>query len=222
MNILLVEDETAIAAPLASLLRGEGWRVDVCGRVDEALARLEESGFDAALVDLGLPDGDGAEVCHAVRGAWDTAVIILTARGDEASVVRGLEQGADDYVTKPFRSRELISRLRAVQRRRSPSPARLGSLLIDRQAAQVRREGRVLPLTAQEYRLLLAFAAHPGQLLERGSLLQALWDQGGSFVNDNTLTVTVKRLREKIDGPGAPRIATVRGMGYRLEVDGDA
>lgn len=222
MNILLVEDETAIAAPLASLLRGEGWRVDVCGRVDEALARLEESGFDAALVDLGLPDGDGAEVCHAVRGAGDTAVIILTARGDEASVVRGLEQGADDYVTKPFRSRELISRLRAVQRRRSPSPARLGSLLIDRQAAQVRREGRVLPLTAQEYRLLLAFAAHPGQLLERGSLLQALWDQGGSFVNDNTLTVTVKRLREKIDGPGAPRIATVRGMGYRLEVDGDA
>lgn len=222
MNILLVEDETAIAAPLASLLRGEGWRVDVCGRVDEALARLEESGFDAALVDLGLPDGDGAEVCHAVRGAGDTAVIILTARGDEASVVRGLEQGADDYVTKPFRSRELISRLRAVQRRRSPSPARLGSLLIDRQAAQVRREGRVLPLTAQEYRLLLAFAAHPGQLLERGSLLQALWDQGGSFVNDNTLTVTVKRLREKIDGPGAPRIATVRGMGYRLEVEGDA
>ena len=222
MNILLVEDETAIAAPLASLLRGEGWRVDVCGRVDEALARLEESGFDAALVDLGLPDGDGAEVCHAVRGAGDTAVIILTARGDAASVVRGREQGADDYVTKPFRSRELISRLRAVQRRRSPSPARLGSLLIDRQAAQVRREGRVLPLTAQEYRLLLAFAAHPGQLLERGSLLQALWDQGGSFVNDNTLTVTVKRLREKIDGPGAPRIATVRGMGYRLEVDGDA
>ena len=222
MNILLVEDETAIAAPLASLLRGEGWRVDVCGRVDEALARLEESGFDAALVDLGLPDGDGAEVCRAVRCAGDAAVIILTARGDEASVVRGLEQGADDYVTKPFRSRELISRLRAVQRRRSPSPARLGSLLIDRQAAQVRREGRVLPLTAQEYRLLLAFAAHPGQLLERGSLLQALWDQGGSFVNDNTLTVTVKRLREKIDGPGAPRIATVRGMGYRLEVDGDA
>lgn len=222
MNILLVEDETAIAAPLASLLRGEGWRVDVCGRVDEALARLEKNRFDAALVDLGLPDGDGAEVCRAVRCAGDAAVIILTARGDEASVVRGLEQGADDYVTKPFRSRELISRLRAVQRRRSPSPARLGSLLIDRQAAQVRREGRVLALTAQEYRLLLAFAAHPGQLLERGSLLQALWDQGGSFVNDNTLTVTVKRLREKIDGPGAPRIATVRGMGYRLEVDGDA
>lgn len=222
MNILLVEDETAIAAPLASLLRGEGWQVDVCGRVDEALARLERNRFDAALVDLGLPDGDGAEVCRAVRCAGDAAVIILTARGDEASVVRGLEQGADDYVTKPFRSRELISRLRAVQRRRSPSPARLGSLLIDRQAAQVRREGRVLALTAQEYRLLLAFAAHPGQLLERGSLLQALWDQGGSFVNDNTLTVTVKRLREKIDGPGAPRIATVRGMGYRLEVDGDA
>ena len=222
MNILLVEDETAIAAPLASLLRGEGWRVDVCGRVDEALARLERNRFDAALVDLGLPDGDGAEVCRAVRRAGDAAVIILTARGDEASVLRGLEQGADDYVTKPFRGRELISRLRAVQRRRSPSPARLGSLLIDRQAAQVRREGRVLALTAQEYRLLLAFAAHPGQLLERGSLLQALWDQGGSFVNDNTLTVTVKRLREKIDGPGAPRIATVRGMGYRLEVDGDA
>ncbi|WP_341479927.1 response regulator transcription factor [Anaerofilum hominis] len=222
MEILLVEDEAAIAAPLASLLRAEGWRVAVCGTVRAALAQLEDGRPDAVLVDLGLPDGDGAEVCRAARRAGDASVVILTARGDEASVVRGLEQGADDYVTKPFRSRELISRLRAVQRRRSPAADRLGSLQIDRQAAQVRREGRLLPLTAQEYRLLMVFAAHPGQLLERGRLLQALWDQGGSFVNDNTLTVTVKRLREKIDGPGAPRIATVRGMGYRLEVEEDA
>lgn len=222
MRLLLVEDEDAIARPLALLLEGEGWQVDRCAGVGAALARLEELCFDAAVIDLGLPDGDGLTVCRAARRAGEPAIVVLTARAEESSAVASLDAGADDYIIKPFRARELISRLRAILRRRGGAVHRLGALELDTRAAQVRCGGELLLLTAQEYRLLLFFAAHPGQLLTRDQLLAALWDQGGSFVNDNTLTVTVKRLREKLSAPGMPQIVTVRGMGYRLEVDRDA
>ena len=222
MRLLLVEDEDAIARPLSLLLVGEGWQVDRCAGVGAALEKLEQVYFDAAVIDLGLPDGDGLTVCRAARGAGQPAIVVLTARADEASAVASLDAGADDYIIKPFRARELISRLRAILRRRGSAVRRLGALELDTRAAQVRCGGELLLLTAQEYRLLLFFAAHPGQLLTRDQLLAALWDQGGSFVNDNTLTVTVKRLREKLSSPGAPQIVTVRGMGYRLEVNGDA
>lgn len=221
MRVLLVEDEEAIARPLALLLGGEGWQTDRCSTVAAALQKLEQTRFDAAVVDLGLPDGDGMTVCRAARGAGDPAIIVLTARADESSAVASLDAGADDYIIKPFRARELISRLQAILRRRGGAIRRLGALELDVRAAQVRCGGSLLLLTAQEYRLLLFFASHPGQLLTRDKLLAALWDQGGSFVNDNTLTVTVKRLREKLSAPGAPQIVTVRGMGYRLEVDAD-
>ena len=222
MRLLLVEDEDAIARPLSLLLEGEGWQVDRCAGVGSALARLEELRFDAAVIDLGLPDGDGLTVCRAARRAGEPAIVVLTARAEESSAVASLDAGADDYIIKPFRARELISRLRAILRRRGGAVHRLGALELDTRAAQVRCGGELLLLTAQEYRLLLFFAAHPGQLLTRDQLLAALWDQGGSFVNDNTLTVTVKRLREKLSAPGMPQIVTVRGMGYRLEVDRDA
>ena len=221
MRLLLVEDEDAIARPLALLLQGEGWQVDRCAGVGPALALLGQAQFDAAVIDLGLPDGDGLAVCRAARAAGEPAVIVLTARAEESSAVASLDAGADDYIVKPFRARELISRLGAILRRRGGTVYRLGTLELDALAAQVRCGGELLFLTAQEYRLLLFFAAHPGQLLTRDQLLSALWDQGGSFVNDNTLTVTVKRLREKLAAPNAPRIVTVRGMGYRLEVDAD-
>ena len=221
MRVLLVEDEEAIARPLALLLGGEGWRTDRCATVAAALEQLEQNRFDAAVIDLGLPDGDGITVCQAARGRGNPAIIVLTARSDETSAVASLDAGADDYIVKPFRARELISRLQAILRRRGGEVRQLGSLVLDTRAAQLCCGGAPLPLTAQEYRLLLFFAAHPGQLLTRDQLLAALWDQGGSFVNDNTLTVTVKRLREKLSVPGAPRIVTVRGMGYRLEVDAD-
>lgn len=217
MRLLIVEDEETIARPLARLLCTEGWKVELAFTAAEALAHLKEGPLDAVLIDLGLPDQSGHEVCRAVREVSDAAILILTARSDEDSVVRALEEGADDYVVKPFRARELASRLRAVQRRRGVKKQYcFGTLCIDAGAAQVLENGVPLTLTAQEYRLLLLFAANPGQVLERGALLQALWDCGGNFVNDNTLTVTVKRLREKL-GKQGDRITTVRGIGYRWE-----
>lgn len=217
MHVLLVEDEEIIARPLASLLRAEGWTVEAVPTAAQARERIAQRAFDAALIDLGLPDGSGYEVCRAVRKAGDAAVIILTARSDEDSVVCALEEGADDYVAKPFRARELVSRLRAVLRRRGAKREyRFGALAIDAQAAQVTVNGTPVALTAQEYRLLLLLVSHAGRVWERGQLLQALWDDGGAFVEDNTLTVTVKRLREKLGAEGA-RIATVRGIGYRWE-----
>lgn len=217
MNVLLVEDEESIALPLATLLRAEGWAIETAGSVGAARALLDRCAFDAALIDLGLPDGSGYEVCRAVRTAGNAAVIMLTARSDEDSVVRALEEGADDYVAKPFRARELVSRLRAVLRRRGAGERqRFGGLCIDARAAQVTLNGAALALTAQEYRLLLHLTSQPGRVWERGQLLQALWDDGGAFVEDNTLSVTIKRLREKLGSEGA-RITTVRGIGYRWE-----
>ena len=217
MHVLLVEDEEIIARPLASLLRAEGWTVETAPTAAQARERIVQRAFDAALIDLGLPDGSGYEVCRTVRQAGDAAVIILTARSDEDSVVRALEEGADDYVAKPFRARELVSRLRAVLRRRGAKREYcFGALAVDAQAAQVTVNGTPVALTAQEYRLLLLLVSHAGRVWERGQLLQALWDDGGAFVEDNTLTVTVKRLREKLGAEGA-RIATVRGIGYRWE-----
>lgn len=163
---------------------------------------------------------------RAVRAAGDAAILILTARTDEWSAVQSLEGGADDYIEKPLRARELIARLRAVQRRRAHTErCTCRGLVVDTRTMQASLNGAPLDLTAQEYRLLRIFLTHAGQVLERGQLLQLLWDQGGNYVNDNTLTVTVKRLREKLNppeqekpGPPAlPFITTVRGVGYRWE-----
>lgn len=217
MNVLLVEDEEAIARPLAILLRAEGWAIETAATATDARELAAARTFDAALIDLGLPDGSGYEVCRAMRMTGDTAIIILTARSDEDSVVCALEEGADDYVAKPFRARELVSRLRAVLRRRGQKQMHTyGALTVDARSAQVAVNGSPVALTAQEYRLLLLLISQPGRVWERGQLLQALWDDSGVFVEDNTLTVTVKRLREKLGTEGV-RIATVRGIGYRWE-----
>lgn len=223
MKILLVEDEMSIALPLEKLLKRETWQVTTASTVSCALEQIEKTQFDAALVDLGLPDGSGEQICRALRDRGDAAILILTARADESSVVYALEQGADDYITKPFRARELISRVKAVLRRRKgPELLSFGTLTVDRRSARVLVRGNQIPLTAQEYRLLLVFLSNPGQILERGQLLQVLWDQEGNFVNDNTLTVTVKRLREKLAGGCGWHIATVRGIGYRWEEEPNA
>lgn len=236
MKILLVEDEPAIREPLARLLTSEGWQVLCAGTQAQALELTETTALDAALIDLGLPDGDGFAVSRAVRAAGDAAILILTARTDEWSAVQSLEGGADDYIEKPFRARELIARLRAVLRRRAQNGTGrylCRGLEVDLRAMQASLDGAPLELTAQEYRLLCIFLTHAGQVLERGQLLQLLWDQGGNYVNDNTLTVTVKRLREKLElpvqgkaappvqgkaaPPDRPFITTVRGVGYRWE-----
>ncbi|MDR0813434.1 MAG: response regulator transcription factor [Oscillospiraceae bacterium] len=219
-RIFLVEDDEAIAKNLTLLLRRENFSVTRAAGQKEALALLDDAKFDLALIDISLPDGNGFAVCTAVKSLAETPVIFLTASGDEASVVTGLNMGADDYITKPFRPMELIARIKTALRKsgNAPSSFELSSLHIDTASGNVRKNGKELFLSALEYRLLLVFLNNRGTIITRNKLLDELWDAAGEFVNDNTLTVYIKRLREKIeDDPANPQIIlTVRGMGYRL------
>lgn len=219
-RIFLVEDDKAIAKNLMLLLGSEGFTVTSAATQKEALAVLEEGKFDLALVDLFLPDGNGFTVCTEIKETQDIPVIFLTASGDEASVVTGLNMGADDYITKPFRPRELIARIKTALRKsgRSPSAFDICGLHVNTTSGIVKKNGAEIFLSALEYRLLLVFISNPQVIITRDRLLNELWDAAGEFVNNNTLTVYIKRLREKIeDDPADPRIIlTVRGTGYRL------
>lgn len=224
-QIFLVEDDKAIAKNLKLLLRSEGFAVMSASSQAEALAVLEQNRFDLALVDLFLPDGNGFTVCTEIKETQDIPVIFLTASGDEASVVTGLNMGADDYITKPFRPRELIARIKTALRRSGHSPAafEICGLHVDTASGVVKKNGSEVFLSALEYRLLLVFISSPQSIITRDRLLNELWDAAGEFVNNNTLTVYIKRLREKVeDDPADPKIIlTVRGTGYRLG-DGNA
>ena len=220
-RILLVEDDGTIVAALTQFLRSEGFSVQSASGQTEALAAIEAAEFDLVLLDVGLKDGNGFSICSAIKQRTKSAVIFLSASGDEYSVVTGLDLGADDYIAKPFRPRELISRIRSVLRRtgRAQSVIELGSVRVDTDRAAATKNGVDLNLSALEYRLLLVFLNHRGVTLSRAKLLEEIWDVAGDFVNDNTLTVYIKRLREKLeDDPQEPQlIRTVRGVGYRLE-----
>lgn len=217
-RIFLVEDDAAISKNLILLLRAEGFAVTHASSQREAVALLAETPFDLALVDISLPDGNGFTVCTEIKGTRDVPVIFLTASGEEASVVTGLNMGADDYIIKPFRPRELIARIKAALRKNTVPVFQTGGLTVDMASGVVKKDGKELFLSALEYRLLLVFLNNPQSILTRDRLLDELWDASGEFVNNNTLTVYIKRLREKIeDDPADPRIIlTVRGTGYRL------
>jgi len=221
-KVLLVEDDKTIVMGLEYTLRQEGYDVIVCYNVAQAEKAVDDSRFDIAILDLSLPDGSGYDICRRIKARGDTPVVFLTACDDEVNVVMGLDMGADDYVTKPFRIRELLSRLRTVLRRAEKTEdakdeLHLGDITINTRQARVWKNSIEILLTALEYRLLLTLAVHPGQVLSRTQLLEGIWDIAGDFVNDNTLTVYVKRLREKIeDDPQNPKlIHTVRGLGYK-------
>lgn len=219
-HILLVEDDMGIALNLKSFLAEEGFMVDVVNGQKEALEWLMDNTCDLALLDISLADGNGFAVCSYIKQNTDTSVIFLTASGDEYSVVSGLDMGADDYISKPFRPRELVSRIRSVLRRagKVQSELTIGDIRIDTARALVTRQGEEIPLSALEYRLFLLLVNNQGILLTRERLLDEIWDAAGEFVNDNTLTVYIKRLREKIEtDPSRPQIIlTVRGMGYKV------
>lgn len=223
--IFLVEDDKAIARNLVLLLQAEGFTVTHASTRSEALGALDGNRFDLALVDISLPDGNGFTVCTEIKEAQDIPVMFLTASGDEASVVTGLNMGADDYITKPFRPRELIARIETALRKsgRSPSNFEICGLHVDMASGIVKKDGNEVFLSPLEYRLLLIFIRNPKSIITRSRLLDELWDAAGEFVNDNTLTVYIKRLREKVEKNSAsPQIIlTVRGRGYRLG-DGDA
>lgn len=219
IQVLLVEDDRAIVDSLGEYLRGEGCAVTSAGGQREAVRLIQSQRFDIALVDVSLPDGSGYGVCAAIKTAGNTPVIFVTASGDEYSVVAGLDMGADDYISKPYRPRELLSRIHSVLRRtgRLQTVMTLGPIRVDPERASVTRDGRELFLSALEYRLLLAFVNNPGQVLPRARLLEEIWDVAGDYVTDNTLTVYIKRLREKLgdDTENPAIIKTVRGLGYK-------
>ena len=221
MRVLFVEDDPSIAMGLEYSLTQEGYDICVCRQVSEALEALDRETFDLCLLDVTLPDGTGYEICRKAKKREETAVIFLTACDDEGNVVMGLDIGADDYITKPFRIRELLSRMKSVLRRYKKTEngvqnLQFGPITISPLQAKVYKNGEELMLTAMEYRLLLTLAQAEGKVLTRNQLLESLWDVGGDYVNDNTLTVYIKRLREKLGEEEL--IHTVRGMGYRLGV----
>ena len=219
-KILLVEDEETIVRTLKDFLRAEGFDVDNTDGQKNALEMLERNDYDLALLDVSLSEGNGFSLCSAIKKEKQLPVIFLTASGDEFSVVTGLDLGADDYIAKPFRPRELVSRINSVLRRcdKSRKFFDIDNVRVDLDKGVVYRNGQDLYLSALEYRLFLAFINSEGRLLTRSRLLEEIWDVAGDFVNDNTLTVYIKRLRDKIENnPAEPRIiVTVRGMGYKL------
>lgn len=219
-QIFLVEDDKAIARNLIRLLHSEGFEVTHAPTRAQALTALAGNHFDLALVDISLPDGNGFTVCTEIKDSQDIPVIFLTASDDEASVVTGLNLGADDYIIKPFRPRELIARIGTALRRsvRPGSVSEIHGVQVDAASGVVKKNGKEIYLSALEYRLLLVFINNPKNIITRDRLLDELWDAAGEFVNNNTLTVYIKRLREKIeDDPTDPQIIlTVRGTGYRL------
>lgn len=223
MKVLLVEDDRAISVGLSYTLEQEGYEVVSAFTAAQAREAMAGQAFDLALMDLMLPDGSGYQLCEEIKRQGDTAVIFLTACDEEINAVMGLDMGGDDYITKPFRVKELLSRIRSVLRRVSrsaPEVVQLGDVSVQPQHARVFKGGEEVALTAMEYRLLLALIRNAGQVFTRAQLLEEIWDVAGDFVNDNTLTVYIKRLREKLeDDPQSPQIIqTVRGLGYKVVV----
>jgi two-component system response regulator VicR len=222
IRMLIVEDDKTIALGMEYALKQEGYEVAVCYTAKDAKERIRLETFDLAILDLSLPDGDGYELCRLIRESSDIPVLFVTARDEEVNVVMGLDMGADDYITKPFRVRELLSRIRSVLRRYNKSVASPGEIIlknlrINTAEAKVFKNGEPVLLTTLEYKLLLTLINANGHVLSRSQILEGIWDTAGDFVNDNTLTVYIKRLREKIeDDPQNPQIIqTVRGLGYR-------
>ena len=220
VKILLVEDDNSIVKNLSEFLKGEGYTVSSVSGQKAAIELFEKEHYDLLLLDVSLADGNGFTVCSAVKAIKDVPVIFLTASDDEFSVVTGLDLGAEDYINKPFRPRELVSRIKSVLRRcgKTQKIIELGDLKVDMEQGTVTKSGHELFLSALEYRLLLTFIHNRGIVLSRNVLIDKIWDMAGEFVNDNTLTVYIKRLREKIeDDPSNPAIIkTIRGLGYKV------
>lgn len=214
-NLLFVEDDAVIASGLIYALENEDFSVTHAKDVASAQKVAKNIKYELAILDIGLPDGTGFDLVLGLKSAG-ASIIFLTAVDDEGNIIKAFEGGAEDYVTKPFRLGELMARIKAVLRRRTGQGniIALGDMTINiSEGKAFSRDGILIELTALEYRLLLTFANHKGQILSRGQILNLLWDSEGVFVEDNTLTVYIKRLREKLGS--AVHIETVRGMGYR-------
>ena len=204
MDIFLLEDDDAIALGLCYSLQNEGYNVTLAKSVSEATDIVEKNDFALYILDLTLPDGSGYDVCKKIKSIGDRPVIFLTAYDDEVNVVMGFDLGADDYITKPFRLKELLVRIKSVLRRYNrtggDATVKIKNITINTNEAKVYKNGEEIVLTAMEYRLLLILLNNRGKVLSRSQLLENIWDVEGDFVEDNTLTVYIKRLRDKIEG----------------------
>lgn len=225
-RLLLLEDDQSLIDGLVYALTKEGFALDVAMTVREARAQLAVQTYDLLLLDQTLPDGSGLALCEEVRaGGSAVPIIFLTAMDEEIQVIRALDAGGDDYITKPFKLGELCSRIRAQLRRsgmlrqQEQDPVSEGTVRIE--GGRAYRAGEALELTATELRLLACFLRNRGQVLTREQLLAALWDEDANFVDDNTLSVYIRRLREKVErDPSAPQhLCTVRGLGYEWRED---
>lgn len=223
-KIMLLEDDLSLIDGLQYALHKNQYEVNTARTLEEAEKLLSVNTYDLLLMDVTLPDGTGFSLCEKVRARGNnTPIIFLTAADEEISIIRGLDSGADDYITKPFKLGELCSRIRAILRRsgglkdEDTSSLKSGDITINLLASQVIKNNTVLELTTAEYRLLCFLIKNKGQVLERNLILDQLWDGSGSFVDDNTLSVYIRRLREKIeDDPSHPdHLITIRGMGYK-------
>ncbi|CEK30049.1 two-component response regulator [[Clostridium] sordellii] len=224
INVLMIEDDSTIAFGVKYALEQEGFNIDICKDLESGRQNINNKEYNIILLDVMLPDGNGYEFCKEIRQTLDTPIIFLTACDEEVNIVTGLDIGGDDYVTKPFRVRELISRMNAVLRRKgnnneNKKVVKFGDLSINTLEARVYKKGEEIFLTSVEYKLLLILIQNKNVVLSRTKILEKLWDVTYDFVNDNTLTVYIKRLREKIEDDSAnPKyILTVRGVGYKWD-----
>lgn len=225
-HLLLVEDDVSLHRGIAFTLEQEGFAVTGAYRLDEARTAAARRAFDLIVLDVQLPDGSGFDFCAELRATQDmTPIVFLTASDTELDVVRGLDLGGDDYITKPFRLREFLSRVHAVLRRRAPPPPAdgqtlaCGDLLLHKAEMRLVKAGREVPLSMTEFRLLSLLMSHPRAVLSKEQILGQLWQMDGAFIDDNTVAVNIRRLREKIeDDPQQPQmILTVRGAGYKWQ-----
>jgi two-component system response regulator RegX3 len=225
-NILYVEDDLSLIDGLKYTLETSGYMVDISRTVKEALTLFKQSQYDLLLLDVTLPDGTGFDICREVRKLSTVPIIFLTASDEEISIVRGLDMGGDDYITKPFKLNELLSRIKALLRRstqfsKADTILEANGIKIDTIERLVWKKGSLLELTLIEYKLLCLFMQNPNHLLTREMILDLLWDGNGNYVDDNTLSVYIRRLRSKIeDTPNVPAfLLTERGFGYKWIVE---
>lgn len=221
-RLLLVEDDEALSMGIEFTLKDEGYEVFTASTLEGGKVIFEREDFDLIILDVNLPDGNGYELCKHIRTKSDVPVIFLTALDEEVNVVLGFQMGGDDYITKPFRVKELLLRIKAILRRNCKTAASenklvSGDIIIDTSMALAKKNGKELALTAQEYRLLLIFMSNANALMKREKILRELMDGAEAFFDENTLSVYIKRMREKIEeNPKEPKyIVTVRGLGYK-------
>ena len=220
-KILLVEDNEIIVKGLKYLLEQEKFDIKIAKNIVEAKTMIKKQKFDLYLLDITLPVGDGYEICQYVKKQKDVPVIFLTAKDEELNVVQCLDMGADDYIIKPFRNRELISRIKSVLRiyyhdEINENQIKCRDVIIDSNKAVVYKAGKEIVFTSLEYKILYMLISNKNILVTREQILDKIWDVAGNFVNDNTLTVYIKRIRNKLDDKEGKFIQTVRGIGYKV------